>query len=223
MRTRSDHRETVARRLELLRAELDPDGAPGAEEPPWWETVPVQELAPPADDTGPPPVPVPGRHAARRRSSAAAWLADRAGGAAPATVRVPGGVGPWHVTVLALLVAVGLAVTCWWVLRGAPEAAPVASGTAAPLVPVSPGPTSAAAAASASASGTAATVTVDVAGRVRRPGVLDLPAGARVVDAIAAAGGARPGADLTSLNRARPLVDGEQIVVGSAGRPATGP
>lgn len=55
---------------------------------------------------------------------------------------------------------------------------------------------------------------VDVAGRVRRPGIVELPAGSRVVDAITAAGGALPGVSLTSLNLARLLVDGEQIVVG---------
>ena len=60
------------------------------------------------------------------------------------------------------------------------------------------------------------TVTVDVAGRVRRPGIVVLAAGARVVDAIKAAGGARPGVDLSSLNLARLLVDGEQVLVGVA-------
>ena len=43
-----------------------------------------------------------------------------------------------------------------------------------------------------------------------------LDAGARVIDALEAAGGARPGVDLASLNLARLLVDGEQIVVGVA-------
>ena len=51
---------------------------------------------------------------------------------------------------------------------------------------------------------------------MRRPGIAVLDAGARVIDAIEAAGGARPGVDLTSLNLARLLVDGEQIVVGIA-------
>lgn len=59
-------------------------------------------------------------------------------------------------------------------------------------------------------------VLVDVAGRVRRPGVYRLEPGARVHEAIAAAGGARPGADLTSLNRAAPLVDGQQVLVPAA-------
>jgi competence protein ComEA len=66
-------------------------------------------------------------------------------------------------------------------------------------------------------------VTVDIAGKVRRPGVIDLPVGSRVADAIRAAGGARPGADLTGLNRARVLVDGEQIVVDAPGAPSAAP
>ena len=60
----------------------------------------------------------------------------------------------------------------------------------------------------------AAEVTVDVAGKVRRPGIAVLPPGSRVVDAVEAAGGARRGVELASLNLARPLVDGEQILVG---------
>lgn len=57
---------------------------------------------------------------------------------------------------------------------------------------------------------------VDVAGQVRRPGVYEMPHGARVHDAIRAAGGARAGADLGGLNRAAPLVDGQQVVVAAA-------
>ncbi|MEU4255079.1 MULTISPECIES: ComEA family DNA-binding protein [Streptomyces] len=60
----------------------------------------------------------------------------------------------------------------------------------------------------------AAVVVVDVSGKVRRPGVLRLPSGARVVDAIQAAGGVPPGTDTTGLNRARLLVDGEHVLVG---------
>ena len=75
--------------------------------------------------------------------------------------------------------------------------------------PASPG--------SATSPGT--TVTVDVAGKVRRPGVAVLPAGSRVVDAVRRAGGARGRVDLSSLNLARVLVDGEQILVGVAGGP----
>ncbi|MFN8097040.1 MAG: helix-hairpin-helix domain-containing protein [Dermatophilaceae bacterium] len=68
-------------------------------------------------------------------------------------------------------------------------------------------------------------VVVDVVGQVRHPGVVELAAGSRVVDAIARAGGARSGADLAAVNLARRLVDGEQIVVpkpGQSSAPAGG-
>ncbi|MGW7286452.1 helix-hairpin-helix domain-containing protein [Streptomyces sp. NPDC054847] len=68
----------------------------------------------------------------------------------------------------------------------------------------------------------AAPIVVDVSGKVRRPGVLELPAGSRVADALEAAGGVKPGTDLTGLNRARVLSDGEQVVVGAPAPPATG-
>ena len=55
---------------------------------------------------------------------------------------------------------------------------------------------------------------VSVAGRVARPGVVRVPDGARVADVLAAAGGAQPGVDLSGLNLARRVVDGEQIAVG---------
>jgi competence protein ComEA len=63
----------------------------------------------------------------------------------------------------------------------------------------------------------AATILVHVAGKVRHPGVVELAAGARVIDAIEAAGGVRVGTDLTTVNLARLVVDGEQIVVGVPG------
>ncbi|MFF4626813.1 helix-hairpin-helix domain-containing protein [Streptomyces griseorubiginosus] len=59
-----------------------------------------------------------------------------------------------------------------------------------------------------------AEIVVDVSGKVREPGVHRLPAGSRVADALKAAGGVRPGTDTDALNRARFLVDGEQVVVG---------
>ncbi|MGW2084398.1 helix-hairpin-helix domain-containing protein [Streptomyces sp. NPDC001880] len=68
--------------------------------------------------------------------------------------------------------------------------------------------------------GTGGHVVVDVSGKVRRPGIRQLPSGARVADALRAAGGARDGVDLTGLNRARVLMDGEQIVVGAPPGPA---
>ena len=69
----------------------------------------------------------------------------------------------------------------------------------------------------ASAGDRADDVVVYVSGAVASPGVLTLPASSRVIDAITAAGGATPEADLESINLARILVDGEQIRVGVVG------
>lgn len=60
-------------------------------------------------------------------------------------------------------------------------------------------------------------VTVHVVGQVRRPGIVTLDAGARVADAIDEVGGATGRADLGSVNLARLLVDGEQVVVPKPG------
>ena len=66
-----------------------------------------------------------------------------------------------------------------------------------------------------------AVVVVDVDGRVRRPGVVELPEGSRVVDAIDASGGLARGADTGPLNLAQPLVDGEQVIVPAHGDAAS--
>jgi competence protein ComEA len=129
--------------------------------------------------------------------------------------------------VVAVLVALCLAITCWWVVRSdsGEVVAPVAPAPAGDLVSAAPpdaGPPGAASSpasplpvgATGSPPTTGAPVTVDVTGKVRRPGIAVLDAGARVVDALEAAGGARPGVNLSALNLARPLVDGEQILVG---------
>lgn len=68
-------------------------------------------------------------------------------------------------------------------------------------------------------------VYVHVLGAVDRPGLYVLAADARVVDALAAAGGTSADADLRAVNLARPLTDGEQLfvpVVGEAGEAAGG-
>jgi competence protein ComEA len=72
------------------------------------------------------------------------------------------------------------------------------------------------------ATATGAAIVVDVSGKVRSPGIQRLPAGSRVADALRAAGGVRPGTSTEGLNRARLLVDGEQVVVGGPA-PAAGP
>jgi competence protein ComEA len=66
---------------------------------------------------------------------------------------------------------------------------------------------------------------VHVAGAVRRPGLLRVASGARVAAAIARAGGPARAADLTAVNLAQPLEDGQQVIVPrrGAGGPSGGP
>ena len=230
MRSRTPANEQVAevarRRLELLGAELagirgdlpDPrTAAPGG----------------PGEPPAPAPLPAPsGRHARRSVglvASLGGWVHDRL----PATMQGRVRLGATHLTVLAVLVAAALAVTSWWVVRADGHGPDLSTAAAVPRpTPVLPapsplvtvaGPSGAASGAPAgagpeSAADAAASpdsvVVIDVAGKVRHPGIATLPLGARVVDAIRAAGGARRGADLHGLNLARLLVDGEQVVVG---------
>lgn len=127
---------------------------------------------------------------------------------------------------LALAVAVvavaAFAVQHFWAGRAQTVRAPEVVRAAAPYA-VGERSGSAAPVASAGApdgGGTpVAEIVVDVSGKVRKPGIHRLPAGSRVVDALSAAGGVRPGTNTDGLNRARFLVDGEQVVVGG---PAVG-
>lgn len=103
--------------------------------------------------------------------------------------------------VLALLVAGGAAFAF---ARSLPKAAE----------PPPPAATEAATETIAPAESTeAASLSVHVAGAVRAPGVYTFPPGARVADAITAAGGATAGADPNAINLARPLTDGERVYV----------
>ncbi len=67
-----------------------------------------------------------------------------------------------------------------------------------------------------------AEILVHVAGAVRRPGVYALADGARVIDAVQAAGGLTRKADGTAINMARPLADGEQVLVPRRAPPGGG-
>ncbi|MBE1534963.1 ComEA family DNA-binding protein [Actinomadura algeriensis] len=117
------------------------------------------------------------------------------------------------VAVIAAVVAAGYL----WASRPRPQAAPAADANAATLAAGPSGPSSphlsgpAGPDVSAAPSGT---VVVHVLGKVRDPGVITLPAGSRVAEAIKAAGGVRRGAKTGPLNLARKVVDGEQIPVG---------
>lgn len=115
-----------------------------------------------------------------------------------------------------LVVAAGFAVQHFWSGRTQSVAAPEVVRAAVPFEERHEEAGPGAASGAPSVAGTAtAEIVVDVSGKVREPGIRRLPAGSRVADALRAAGGVRPGTDTTGLNRARFLVDGEQVVVGA--------
>jgi competence protein ComEA len=214
--------ELARRRLGMLGAELSsarPEPGPGA----------VASATP-----SPPEVPTvvrPGRHA-RPRLTRTSRVAGRLADALPPTLHGRLFVTAHHVTVVALVLAAALTLAAWLVVRSDPAAlperaslrlpvgAPAAQPLSEPPEPPATGAVTALPTVTASAVPVPAAATVGgdlvvhVTGRVRRPGVVELPAGSRVIDAIEAAGGARAGARLGALNLARPLVDGEQVAVG---------
>jgi competence protein ComEA len=160
-------------------------------------------------------VAVPGRHSRGRTPALSgrgvAWLQDRL----PATLQGRVSLGAGHVAVLAVVAAVALAVTAYLTIRARPTVTPVPPADTSPATrPTTSTSAPAPTAAPDAAASPGGSVVVDVAGKVRRPGVATMPAGSRVIDAIRRAGGARRGVDLTSLNLARVLVDGEQVLVG---------
>lgn len=116
---------------------------------------------------------------------------------------------PAEVAGLAILLLGAMAVVgvLWWSGQPGPTAAVPATGSeASPPEPVAThGPPPALARAD--------TVTVHVAGAVGRPGLVQVPVGARVADAIEAAGGLVLDAEVTRLNLAREVVDGERLEV----------
>jgi competence protein ComEA len=81
-------------------------------------------------------------------------------------------------------------------------------------------PARAAPASASAAPATSARLYVDVAGAVRRPGLYQLPAGARVAVAVERAGGLARRAERTGVNLAAPLHDGEQVIVPARGSAA---
>jgi competence protein ComEA len=125
---------------------------------------------------------------------------------------------PRHVVVVALVLVIGLAWAGCSVLRARPQVVPDPQPSAG-LVPGTPVTSPPGASPAATPSGSAAVVVVHVAGKVRRPGLVRAKPGSRVADVLAMAGGALPGVDLTTLNLARPVTDGEQILVGVSGAP----
>ncbi len=136
---------------------------------------------------------------------------------------------------LVTLVAVGLAavvVAAVVVLRERPvaQAVPLPSAVRISTGTLPVGLSGASMAASSGAGQSVVPVTtspatelvISVVGLVHRGGLVRLPAGARVADALTAAGGAKDGADLSGLNLAQRLQDGDQVLVGPGG-PNSGP
>lgn len=163
----------------------------------------VELQAPSIPDAGPP----------RPLGAAARWWGRAVERWSPAGLRGaradPGRRGAAVLVLVALAAALVAAALAW---HGRPRPEPVPP----PAVVTTAGP-----AVSAVPSGPAATLVVAVTGQVRRPGVVTVPSGARVIDAVKAAGGPLPGADLAMLNLARKVSDGELVVVGlPAGDPA---
>ncbi|MGI5215622.1 ComEA family DNA-binding protein [Plantactinospora sp. CA-290183] len=157
-------------------------------------TAPTARPATPARDGAPPPAAVP----------AGEEVVPGPSGLAGPGAFDPGRRGVRALAVVAVVVALAAAGWAW---TSRPRAQPVA---VAPSMVATPPPASDPA---------AAEVVVAVAGKVRRPGLVRLPAGARVADALQSAGGALPGVDVALLNLARKVTDGELILVGITAPP----
>ncbi|HEU5268620.1 MAG TPA: ComEA family DNA-binding protein [Jatrophihabitans sp.] len=152
------------------------------------------------------------RRGAESRSAGLRELAARL--RLPAAGRAnPGRGGLLALATVGVLVAL---VVGGWVLSSRPQRIPVAA-VAASATGVAGPATGTAGSAAPSNSATGDGLVVDVAGKVRRPGVYRLPSGARVQDAVTAAGGVLPGVDPAAVNLARRLADGEQVLIGLPG------
>ena len=201
---RGDDADVIRQRLRLLLDERDRPGGwvpddPDDEEEPLRALGDDTVTAPVTVDDGDPGTALPvgiGRH--RAPGPAARWD--------------PGRYGAWSLWLAGLLAAL-LLVVWTWVDR--PRVAAVDGAPPAPTAPSTP-PVG-------EVAETSTTVVVAVVGQVASPGLVTLPSGSRVADAIAAAGGLLPEADPAAVNLAAPVADGEQVAVGlSAAVPAGG-
>lgn len=125
---------------------------------------------------------------------------------------------------LLVCLAVAAAAVSTWLARPREQPVPVRPRTVGSPVALTPAASQVDAALPGDPATPAASsvVFVHVAGAVRRPGLVELPAGSRVADAVEAAGGPSRRAATASVNLARPLVDGEQVLVLRRGDPGSG-
>jgi competence protein ComEA len=149
-----------------------------------------------------------------RDTSLSRWLPDAPATGGPSWVAAiradPGRAG---VIALVAVGAIAVLVTVFTLVRDDPP--PVVSAKLPPVQMVS----SVSPTAGSPAAEPGGPVVVSVVGLVNRPGLVTLDSGARIADALAAAGGTLDGADLIGLNMARRVSDGEQIVVGITSPP----
>jgi competence protein ComEA len=217
-RTSQDGDVVVAarRRLAALAVHHDSDRQPGAASDESSRDIPAPESGG-SVSRAPQPLATLARHRGEPRTELGRW-----------------GVTSQHVTVVALCLLLLVILVAWWALRSVPQAQQVSLtghrqlpestvSTASPTIPQATVDAGATGSVVGETTQGSARVVIDVAGKVRHPGIVELAAGSRVVDAIAAAGGALPGISLTSINLARILVDGEQIVVGVRAPGVVGP
>jgi competence protein ComEA len=117
---------------------------------------------------------------------------------------------------VAACVVIVVAVSLWLTKKPQPEQPPelpIAQESVGKQTDSSRKPIGASAAGSAK---TPSALVISVVGKVAKPGLVTVPVGSRVADALEAAGGVNPNTDVTMLNLARLLDDGEQLVVGIA-------
>jgi competence protein ComEA len=132
----------------------------------------------------------------------------------------PRGIAAWQLAVALGGLVVGVVGAAIWITLPQPAVTLDAHAAAVVLTAGSPDPSSGAGAATAS-DGPEHSLVIDVEGAVTRPGVVTLPAGSRVGDAISAAGGYSGQIDIAAaaaqLNLAQPLKDGEKVHVPARG------
>lgn len=156
---------------------------------------PLSSVPPWEEYADPPTIPVAGRHVDARPSAFLETLV-------PQRWRGRFELGPWHVVAVVVAACVALAVATWLTLKHQPRVVTGPAGNGSPAT-------------AAAAAPTTTSVTVDVEGTVRKPGIVVLHVGARVVDAVKAAGGSFHRDQLVGLNLATVLTDGQQVVVGA--------
>jgi competence protein ComEA len=128
--------------------------------------------------------------------------------------------GDPRVGVAALLVVALVAGFIWYRLGSSDSGAPSTTGRASVTTAGGHGSSTTTTGDSVGAAKNGERVVVHVAGAVAKPGVYDLGATARVIDAIEAAGGGAPDADLNRLNLAAKVADGQRVLVQRVGEAA---